>query len=259
MIAEVTGSVRKAAGLMLSAGRIVQERKEGHANFVTQTDLAVQEMLRDALTRLIPESRFFGEEQSNAPLTDDPTWVVDPIDGTTNFIRGRRCSAVSVALLERRNPILGVVYNPYSDEMFFATLGGGAILNGAPIHVSDTAFSDALVLMGTTPYEDSLADATFRAARTFRLDAADLRRSGSAAVDLCDIACGRGDIFYEMRLSPWDVAASALIITEAGGTFDMPGCEAPDFALPHGILATNGRCRTRALSIFMSALGGIEQ
>ena len=254
MLDQVMEIVREAAGLMLSAKHIHQERKDGHANFVTQTDLAVQEMLRAALTDLVPHSHFFGEEQANEPLTDDLTWVVDPIDGTTNFIRGRNCSAISVALLEHKAPVLGVVYNPYANEMFAAAAGAGATLNRSAIRASGIPFVDALVLMGTTPYDDALARATFEAALQFRLRAADLRRSGSAAVDMCDIACGRGDIFYEMRLSPWDVAASALIITEAGGTFDMPSLPTPDFSAPHGILATNGICREKALAIFKKAL-----
>ncbi len=254
MIDKVQAIVREAAGLMLSAGDIVEQRKEGHANFVTETDVAVQEFLRTALTGLLPGSLFFGEEQANDPLTDSPTWVVDPIDGTTNFIRGRNCSAISVALLKYKQPVLGVVYNPYADEMYAASKGSGSACNGKPIAVSSIGFSDALVMMGTTPYDVGLSRATFDAALAFRLEAADIRRSGSAAVDLCDIACGRGDVFFEMRLSPWDVAAGALIITEAGGTFEMPDCATLDFSMPHAILATNGRCRKQALAIIRNAL-----
>ncbi|MGI6652538.1 MAG: inositol monophosphatase family protein [Christensenellales bacterium] len=254
MLQNVEKVVRQAAQLMLTQDDIVNHRKEGHANFVTETDMAVQEQLRTALSSVLPGSSFFAEEQVNNPLTDAPTWVVDPIDGTTNFIRGRNSSAISVALLENKVPVLAVVYNPYADEMFTARIGQGAYMNGAPIRVSDVPFSNALVLMGTTPYSDAYAAATFRAAYAYRLEAADLRRSGSAAIDLCDVACGRAEIFYEMSLSPWDVAAGALLITEAGGTFDMPGLHQPDFSAPHGMLATNGLCREDAMRIFISAM-----
>ena len=253
MIHEISRIIREAGRMMLSFHNAPSHRKEGHCNFVTDADIAVQGFLRQSLLSLLPGSRFFAEEQENEKLTGAPTFVVDPIDGTMNFMRGRSASAVSVALLKDKKPVLGAVYNPYADELFTAEAGKGAFLNGETIRVSDTAFDTALVTFGTSPYDSELAKKTLRAAERFLLEAGDLRRSGSAALDLCDVACGRTDVFYELRLRPWDVAAGSLLVSEAGGTFVSLDKDAPYYDGPCGILAANGSCLARALEIVGSA------
>ena len=157
--------------ILREAGRIILRekdpeimQKEGHANFVTQADRDVQDFLFDKLTALMPESAFYGEEQENAPLTDAPTWVVDPIDGTTNFIRGLHHSAISVALSVEKRLSLSAVYNPYRDEMFLAKAGEGAMLNGKRIRCADTPFEFAVVAFGSSLYDPSLVARTMNAA-----------------------------------------------------------------------------------------------
>lgn len=245
-------AIAKGAGeIILGFGDFSVEEKEGHANFVTDVDCAVQDYLQSALTRLIPGSAFIGEEKENDALTDAPTWIIDPVDGTTNLIHNLRTSAVSIALCEGGRPVLGAVYQPYTDEMFFAELGRGAFLNGHPIHVSATPFERALVAFGTSPYNPELAKTSMSMALSCLQNAADVRRSGSAALDLASVACGRSDAFFELTLKPWDYAAGALLVTEAGGKFLMPLCpEGVRFDRPEAILAVNSACEEGMLSLF---------
>lgn len=254
MLNAVIAAAKEAGNIILSHHNAASHRKEGHFNFVTDADVAVQAYLKQALLDILPSARFFAEEQENAPLTNEPTFVVDPIDGTLNFMRGRNASAVSIALLKSKTPVLGVIYNPYADEMFSAERGRGAFLNGQPIHVSDVPFDSAMVSFGTSPYDAELSQRTVRAAGIFLRRTGDLRRTGSAAMDLADVACGRSDIFFELRLRPWDVAAGALIVTEAGGRFHSIGHDAPYFDGPCGMLAANDRCFEGALQVLREAL-----
>ena len=249
MLTQITNLAREAGRMMLKYRDAAIHQKEGHFNFVTDADVAVQAFLKKELLSLLPGSRFFAEEQENAPLTDAPTFVVDPIDGTLNFMRCRNLSAVSIGLLEKKRPVLGVIYNPYADEMFSAEAGKGARLNGRAIHASKTPFENAMVCFGTSPYDADLVNRSIGAARQFLLRAGDLRRSGSAAIDLCDIACGRADVFFELRLRPWDVAAGSLIVGEAGGVFVSLGHDRPYYDDACGILACNRLCEEKAREI----------
>lgn len=234
--------VRRAGEMIVNARSFDVEIKEGHANFVTTVDSAVEETLKAELARLRPDASFIGEEQDNAPLGPEPTWVIDPIDGTTNFIHDFRFSAISVALLENRRPVLGVVYQPYARELFHAVRGQGAYLNGQPIRVTDTPFAQALVGFGTSPYHPVLAEKSMQAALQFLLHASDVRRCGSAALDLAYVAAGRQDVYFELTLKPWDYAAGALLVEEAGGVFVMPRLDQPDYARSEGVLAACPAC-----------------
>lgn len=253
MIRRLEAIVRMAGQMMLEGQDARVHHKEGHFNFVTDMDLRIQEMLRRELTQLISGSAFFAEEQENRSLGNGPTWVVDPIDGTVNFMRGLGCSAVSVALLEGRTPMAGLIYNPFSNELYVAQKGLGSRLNGQPIRVSEHGFERALVSFGSSPYEPALARKGLSAALQMLLQAGDLRRSGSAAMDLASVACGRTDCFFEMVLSPWDYAAGALLVTEAGGIFSQPLSAALDFGRPACILASNPACHEPALAIVREA------
>ena len=245
-------------GIAVRAGEFFLERhltsvtsKEGHANYVTNIDCRVQEYLEKALTELLPGSRFIGEEKENQALTDDPTWIVDPLDGTTNMIHDYRLSSVSIALCREKVPVVGLVWQPYTQELFYAEAGKGATLNGQPIHVSGMSFSDALIAFGTAPYYEELEKTSMALATDFLHACADIRRSGSAAVDLAYVACGRQDVFFEMRLKPWDYAAGSLIVREAGGEFMMPleGGET-NYDLTTAILASTPTCLPGALEVF---------
>ena len=248
------------ARIAREAGRIIRdaddfrvEEKEGHGNFVTTVDCAVQDYLFGALAELLPGSCFIGEEQENDALTDAPTWVIDPVDGTCNLIHDYRQSAVSIALLENKRPALAAIYQPYTDELFFAVKGCGATLNGKKISVSSHPFSRALVCFGTSPYHPALAERSMKLALSFLLSAADIRRSGSAALDLANVACGRQDVFFEITLKPWDFAAGALLVTEAGGRLLMPFEDGEiRFDCSRGILATNAPCMDEALKLIQS-------
>ena len=215
--------IARTAGDLFSARSLSRiDRKEGHANFVTNIDREVEEYLQEALLSLVPGSQVIGEEKKNGALTDAPTWIVDPVDGTTNLIHDYRCSAVSIALCENRRPVIGLIWQPYMKEMFYAEAGRGASMNGTAIHVSETPFERALVAFGTAPYHTELAEKSMELALAYLHTCADVRRSGSAAIDLAYLACGRHDAFFELNLKPWDYAAGSLLVREAGGVIAMP-------------------------------------
>lgn len=220
MLKEMERVVRECGVLLTSASgkpREIQE-KEGPANFVTQYDVAVQQRLRDGLLALAPQAQFVGEEEgAHGDVRQGAAFVVDPIDGTTNFIKDYRHCAISVGMLQDGAPVRGVIYDPYTQSLFSAEQGKGAFLNGAPIHVSPHGLAQGLVCFGTAPYYPALTDQTFALARSLFENALDLRRSGSAAIDLCSVAAGRCELMFELRLSPWDYAAAAVIVAEAGG------------------------------------------
>ncbi len=219
--------IREAGKIVLSAHDAEKsvEVKPGEANFVTYYDKAVQEFLFSRLAALYPDFAFVGEEDGADDidrLTGGKAFVIDPIDGTTNFMRGIHQSSISVALCEGGEVRVGAVLNPFADELYYAEKGGGAVLitkNGfRPLHVSPRALENGLVLFGTTPYYAETYDETFRILRLLFDGSLDVRRMGSAALDLCMIAAGQGEAFFEVCLSPWDYAAGNLIVTEAGGT-----------------------------------------
>ena len=217
MYEEFKGILLKAGELMLSMANAAVHDKGGHANFVTDADTAVQSYLMEEFGKRLPGAVFFAEEKEENHLGPEYTFIIDPIDGTTNFFHHCRSSAISVGLLHKGEPVLGMVLNPYTNELFHAEKGKGAFCNDAPIHVSERKFSLGLVNMGASPYYPEAAEKTMRAGKLFLARCCDLRRSGSAALDLCSVAAGRTEMFYEFRLSPWDYAAASLILTEAGG------------------------------------------
>ena len=191
--------------------------KEGNSNFVTTADLNVENFLKEKLLELLPDSGFVGEESEAKDYEKPLQWIVDPVDGTANFIRELNLSAISVGLVEHGEAILGVVYNPFTDEAYYAQKGKGAYLNGTPIHVSDRDFSHAQFCVGFCLYDKTKADACFRIFERVYMECDDMRRLGAASVELAALAAGKTDMFFEIRLSPWDYAAAVAIITEAGG------------------------------------------
>ena len=211
--------------------------KQGHANYVTDMDLKIQNRLTDELKELLPEAEVVAEE-SDQNHTGSLSWVIDPIDGTTNYITGYHHSCISIGLVEYGESVLGVVYNPYTDEMFYAARGVGAYMNEIGIRPSRRMKEQALVGFGTSPYNSELMDKTFQAAKEMLKSCADIRRSGSAALDLAYVACGRIDGFFEYTLSPWDYAAGVCIVREAGGLVSGIG-EALSFDRPMGIMAAS--------------------
>ncbi|MBR5262257.1 MAG: inositol monophosphatase [Clostridia bacterium] len=241
MLDRIIGIVKNAGEIILSAHN--QEStitaKEGKKNFVTKYDVAVQEFLFNELGKAFPEAEFVGEEGESNMASSALRFIIDPIDGTTNFMQDYRCSCISVALCKENDIIAGVVYNPYSGEIFSAEKGKGACLNGERISVSDRPLSDGLALFGTSPYHPENTDETFVLLRKVFDFSRDIRRSGSAAYDICMVACGRCEIFFEKALQPWDVAAGALIAKEAGGVaLDYAGNEI-DLTTPCDVVFAN--------------------
>lgn len=218
MLHPILDAVREAGQIILSAHDVQVSSKEGIGNFVTTYDVKVQSFLREKLLSIVPDAHFVGEEDK---VHDDAlhglAFIVDPIDCTANFVRSWKHSAVSIALAQDGALILGAVYNPYRDEMFSAQKGKGAFLNGRPIHVSARTMDRGVFCFGTSPYDRSLRARSFRIAGRLMDRMQDLRRFGSAALDLTDIACGRAELGFECILQPWDYAAGALILQEAGG------------------------------------------
>ena len=240
---QIVREVRACGALVREAKREDFEvDQKGHANFVTTYDKMIQDRLQKALMRLLPEAVFVGEEEDlHASIQKGYAFLVDPIDGTTNFVKDFKMSAISVAVMKDSVPEIGVIYNPYMDEMLTAERGGGAYLNGKPIHVNRRPLSRCLVLFGTAAYNPELRDRTFELAKHYCDVCLDVRRCGSAALDLCYVAAGRGEIFFELHLSPWDFAAGSLMIEEAGGTItDIDGnplrFDKPSTILAQGVI-----------------------
>lgn len=240
-----TEEIARECGLIIlrNWNRQRDVRHKGLIDLVTDTDVAVQKQLEERLCVLLPEAKFVGEEgtdpsQWRSQLNADWAWVVDPVDGTTNFVHGIPFVSVSVALCQRGRPILGIVYAPLLQECFSAIANQGAFLNGNQVRVSETGgLVDALVATGF-PYDikPDLAGILARLERVLPATQG-LRRLGSAALDLAYVACGRLDVFYEERLKPWDMAAGWLIVEQAGGMVtDFDGHEM-FFEAP--LLATN--------------------
>lgn len=241
MLSKIISTVKEAGKIVLSAHdrETSVTAKEGKKNFVTKYDVAVQEFLFDELGKAFPEAEFVGEEKEGGLDSRALRFIIDPIDGTTNFMQDYRCSCISVALCKENDVIAGVVYNPYTNEIFSAREGEGAYLNGERITVSSRPLSDGLALFGTSPYHPENADVTFALLRKVFDHSRDIRRSGSAAYDICMVACGRCELFFEMTLQPWDIAAGTLILKEAGGTaLNYEGNEI-GFSAPEDVIFAN--------------------
>lgn len=242
--------LREAGRRILSAcdvehtGR-VSEKGEDAANLVTAYDTAVQEYLVRELSALYPGARFLAEEQENDPavLGAECCFVIDPIDGTANFVHGLRCSAISLSLLTHGEAVFAAVYDPYLDELFTAVRGGGAFLNGRRILVASRPPHRAMTVFGTSPYaKERYAAPTFRLAEALFRKTRDVRRSGSAALDLAHLAAGRIDVFFELTLSPWDIAAGILLIREAGGRITDLAGDPPGLGGTTSVLAASAAC-----------------
>lgn len=229
VIEKIVSAERSAAEIMMHAHNIITESKSGRRDIVTEYDKRVQEYLMQVLSESVPEARFFCEEQKeHDDIHARHLFIIDPIDGTMNFARGFNHSCISVAYMSAGELRAAAVYNPYVDEMFTAVKGEGAYLNGRRLHVSDAPLSDSVVCYGTSPYSMELADETFRLARIAFDAGLDLRREGSAELDLCSVAAGRAGLYFEMQVSLWDYAAGALLVREAGGVCqDIRGAELP--------------------------------
>ena len=244
----------------MSARPVAKVSEKGAFDFVTEVDMAINEYLADALPALVPGSIVVSEETAGQDYRfDQPTWIIDPVDGTTNLIFGANESAVSIGLVAEGAPRAGVVYNPFADEMYSALSGGGAYLNGSPIRPRPDLFlCDSLIGFGTSPYDKSMLIADLPMFAAIFTRCIDLRRGGSAALDLCHVACGRLSGFFERELRPWDFAAGLVILMEAGATVTTFNGRKPSLACPESILASNGAIHDELLALITPFVGLVK-
>ena len=187
-------------------------------SLVTYVDKTAEKIIVDALQKLLPEAGFIAEEGTSDKKGNVYNWIIDPLDGTTNFIHGIPIYSVSIGLAKNNEIICGVIYIPSLKECFSAFLNGGAFLNEKKIKVSDTKnLNDTLLATGFPYYDFGKMDAYILILKHLILNTRGIRRMGSAAIDLAYVACGRFDGFFEYSLHPWDVAAGSLMVKEAGG------------------------------------------
>jgi myo-inositol-1(or 4)-monophosphatase len=222
---------------------------KGHNDLVSYVDKTAEQKIVDGLSRLLPESGFITEENTSTKKGKSFNWIIDPLDGTTNFIHGVPCFCISIALMRDHELIVGVVYEVNLDECFYAFENGGAFLNGNKISVSHTdKLKDSLLATGF-PYSNYSRMKEYMKVFEFLMhNTHGLRRLGSAAVDLAYVACGRFEGFYEYGLNSWDVAAGAFIVKEAGGKVsDFSGGN--DFVFGREIVASNSVVSDELLSI----------
>src|SRR3954469_21785974 len=209
------GSIINRAALDSGGLRVTSKRAK---DFVTQVDHAAEEAIIDIVKKAYPEHGFLAEESGAAKPDAEVVWIIDPLDGTTNFIHGFPQYCVSIGIQHRGTLAHAVVYDPTRNELFTATKGAGAFLNDRRIRVSKCLkLQDALVGTGFPFKELGRVDLYLRQLRTLMSTSSGVRRAGAAALDLAYVACGRMDAFWELGLSPWDMAAGALLIQEAGG------------------------------------------
>lgn len=238
MLKKVLDIVRQAAGLMVT-DRFEIEQKDGLSNIVTTSDLEVQHFLCRRLKELLPGSGFICEEEDFHDPEHEYVWVIDPIDGTCNYSRGMDCCCISVALKKADTVIGGVVYSPARNELYYAEKGRGAFLNGKPIHVSDRTFENGLMCTALGLYVKQYSDVSSAVIMEAYPQCNDVRRFGSAALELCFLAAGKCELYYEFRLCPWDYAAGMLILTEAGGAVSGLGGKALNCDIPELVCAAN--------------------
>lgn len=249
--------IERMKNIVLEAGKLLLDERaasdiseKGVADFVTAVDLASQTYIRGELEKYFPEAAILSEEGNNVDFSpSEYTFVLDPVDGTTNLIHRYRQSAVSLGLVHNGVSVAGVVYNPFTNELFWAESGQGAYCNGRRMSVScECDFSRCVITIGTMPYYKQYADKNFDMFRRIYLDAVDIRRTGSSALDICYTADGRTDAFFERGLKAWDFAAGAVILSEAGGKLtDWEGKEL-DLYSEQNVLGSNSRIHDRMLT-----------
>jgi myo-inositol-1(or 4)-monophosphatase len=235
-------AARLAGGYLLdNLGKISRKdiNLKQASDFVTRVDRESEEIILNTIRKAFADHAFLAEESVQDRENDNFRWIIDPLDGTTNYIHQYPVFSLSIALEYRRELIMGVIYEPLRDDLFTAEKGRGAFYNKKRIRVSAIrSFKDCLVTTGFPFRRKEMTDPYLKLFKNIFLKCSDLRRAGSAALDLASLACGRCDAFFEIGLSPWDIAAGALLIKEAGGVVtDFGG--GPDFLQSGNIVAGN--------------------
>lgn len=223
--------------------------KEGVNNLVTEADHASEKVILAVIKSYYPEHQVLAEESGEKIQSSDYKWIIDPVDGTVNFAHGIPINCVSIAVEYKGEIIMAAVYNPHMNEFFFAEKGKGAFLNDQPVHVSNETKVIKSCLVTGFPYTYiNMPNGPVEVFERLVKKGVPVRRLGSAAIDLCWVACGRFDGFYEHKLEPWDSAAGYLIVEEAGGKVtDFNGDKFSVYQ--HRVLATNGKIHDEMLRI----------
>jgi myo-inositol-1(or 4)-monophosphatase len=226
---------------------------KGDINLVTEMDTRSERAIVEILRSAFPGHGIVAEEETDTRNASGLTWIIDPLDGTTNYAHGYPCFSVSIALEQEGEIIIGVVYDPMRDELFTARKGQGACLNGKKIHVSGAGTLIKSLLATGFPYDRKVSEKNnLDYFHDLLMASQEVRRDGSAALDLCYVACGRFDGFWELKLKPWDVAAGSLIVTEAGGMVsDLSGGRFDLHA--EEVLASNGRIHRQMIEVLQKA------
>ena len=251
----VAEAAARAGGAVLMArlrgnGDLQIAYKDGRANLVTVADRESQRAVTDVIRAAFPEHAVVGEEGTTGDPGTEHVWYVDPLDGTTNFAHGLPFFCVSVALRSRGRTVAGAVYDPASDEMFAASLGGGATVNGLPLRVSGIARLDrALVVAQAQSVDEGEIRAYAALVRRLMQAAGGVRSLGSPALTLCAIAAGRLEAYCEHAMDAWDIAAGQLILQEAGGTLTTFSGAAHTTAERADVAASNGRVHPELLAV----------
>lgn len=239
-IKQITPIILEAGKIILEAEKTKLTEKTNHQDLVTQYDVLVQEFLIKKLKEIYPDHGFLGEEATADLNLKDYNFIIDPIDGTTNFIHGLMLSAISIGIAYKNQDIIaGLILNPYNNELFTAEINKGAFLNSKPINVSERSFKEATIGFGVSPYNRVFLDKTYQVVKDCMQECRETRRMGSAALDLAYVACGRFDGFFEFQLFPWDFAAGYILIKEAGGVVSDFNGNQPNFYQKTPLLAGN--------------------
>ena len=245
-------AARQAGELLRSRFSLPHQLKyKEPANLVTEMDLLAEKMIAKILLEAFPDHSILGEEQtgSSVDVAGKPRWIVDPLDGTTNYAHGYPLFAVSIALAMENEVVVGVVYNPVLDELFSAQKGLGAFLNGNSIQVSETSSLGESLLASGFPYDAWTNDRDNGDEwHRFLKQVISLRSDGVAALDLCNVAAGRIDGYWELDLEAWDMAAGALIVQEAGGRVSSVD-GTPYSAFKKNVVASNGLLHDKMLEV----------
>ena len=219
-ICQQVNSIAKEVGVFIKKQQIsvTDVETKSKNSLVTFVDKTAEKKLVDELSKLIPEAGFIAEEGTSTKKGEVYNWIIDPLDGTTNFIHGVPCYCVSIGLTRNEELVLGVIYEINLDELFYAWEGSKAYMNSKEINVTPTlTLEDSLIATGFPYYNYDRQTEYMNLFQDLMKNTRGLRRLGSAAVDLAYVACGRFDAFYEYSLNPWDVAAGAFIVQQAGG------------------------------------------
>ncbi|HLG36482.1 MAG TPA: inositol monophosphatase family protein [Bacteroidia bacterium] len=245
-VAKAAGDFIQAESKKISSADV---EMKGHNNLVSYVDKKAEELIVSSLEKISPGSGFITEEKTVSETQKEITWIIDPLDGTTNFIHKVPCYCVSIGMMVDGKLSLGVIYEPNLDEMFFGYAGGEARMNKQIIKVSPTPLLANALLATGFPYHDyNLMEPYIEVFKSLMKDSRGLRRLGSAAVDLAYVACGRFDGFYEYGLNSWDVAAGAFLVELAGGKVSgFSGDE--NFLFGKEIVATNGKIHDELLNL----------